>query len=76
MHGSRLKASGTCDFLKNRYGKGYQISLSPKKPCIDNETSQISLDCTVEGMKNYQDALKDWALKCLPGSNFVSSIGK
>jgi ABC-type multidrug transport system ATPase subunit len=60
MSGGRLKAQGTPLFLKNFYGKGYQVSLI-KKPNTSNEITAKDIE--------------RWVLNSLPSSDVLSSEG-
>jgi ABC-type multidrug transport system ATPase subunit len=60
MSGGRLKAQGTPLFLKNHYGKGYQVSLI-KKPHTSSAISAKDIE--------------RWVLNSLPSSDVLSSEG-
>ncbi|KAJ3089924.1 hypothetical protein HK102_005148 [Quaeritorhiza haematococci] len=74
MHAGRLRASGSSLFLKNRFGKGYQLSLLDKSMQRTEHDDDSHTSNAVTGQNRSQDSvLEKWVSHVLPGSEIVSS---
>ncbi|KAJ3214065.1 hypothetical protein HDU67_002109 [Dinochytrium kinnereticum] len=73
MHQGRLRASGSSIFLKNRFGKGYLLTLAKKGKHTNVEETAKTEKSGSRTKSAMQDDLEKYVEYAMPGSEIVSS---
>ncbi|KAJ3414934.1 hypothetical protein HDV05_005883 [Chytridiales sp. JEL 0842] len=70
MHQARLRAAGSTLFLKNRFGKGYQLSIANSKSSTPALAHTVP---SLEAEESARSALEAYVKYAIPGCEVVSS---